>query len=75
VAGPCEFLYDACVADIACGLLLNCYQQCGATAACIYQCNDIVPSGVWLMGDVLSCAACVYCDPFCAGSALQYACY
>lgn len=72
--GACTFQFDQCVNDLACGLLLNCYQQCGVSGACIAQCNSIVPSGVPLMTLLMQCVACTTCAQVCAGSSLSQFC-
>ena len=73
--GPCADELDACRADTACGLLLQCYQDCDAvTQACIENCNDVVPSGVPLFQQVAACAACGACSGQCAGSSLTLLC-
>lgn len=72
--GLCEALLDACEGDTACGLLLDCYDDCAFTGACVDKCNGIVPSGVSKMTDMMQCIACGVCKQLCAGSSVGEFC-
>ena len=58
----------------ACTVLLDCFNECGATHDCILACKDIVPSGVPLMEDLAACAICGVCDSECTGTAITLLC-
>ncbi len=73
--GPCEVHLDACKADMACSLLIECFKDCNWTGDCIQQCSAIVPSGVPLFQNLADCAACTFCAGYCDGSSLQLLCH
>jgi hypothetical protein len=74
VGGPCEPFLAQCENDLACNVLVNCYEQCGWTGSCVKQCNSIVPSGVAPVSAILDCAACDHCFDVCAGSSMMLFC-
>jgi len=72
----CEAQWDACEENLGCQLLLDCPFACGATAECVAQCNDVIPSGVAPLTELYECLICNGgpCADACAAAALASYC-
>jgi len=57
-SAECQPLLDACKADLACGQLIDCPFACGGTLECVQECNEIIPSGVEALTEVMECLVC-----------------
>lgn len=66
----CGALLESCEADLACSLLMNCPYDCEATSDCVAECNEIVPTGVEPLTELVQCMACggAPCATACAES-------
>jgi len=74
VDGPCGWAMEACLDHFACDQLLKCHADCEWTQDCNEACDDIIPSGVPLLQDLMACVACEVCQYACAGSSLEVYC-
>lgn len=74
VEGPCQAAFDACNGSFACTTLLDCHSKCDWTDACNQNCDEIIPSGVAMLKDLIGCIACEQCVLPCADSTLIIYC-
>ncbi len=65
---------EACMGSFACTTLLECHSKCEWTDACNHDCDEIIPSGVAMLKDLIGCIACEQCTLPCAGSTLTIYC-
>lgn len=68
--GPCAGLLEACESDLACSQLLECPYECGANEDCFAQCNEIIPSGVEPVTELVQCLVCQEDSPCAADCTL-----
>ncbi len=74
IEGPCQAAFEACDNSFACTTLLDCHSKCEWTDACNQDCDEIIPSGVAMLKDLIGCIACEQCTLPCAGSTLTIYC-
>ncbi|MEM7154552.1 MAG: hypothetical protein AAF799_17020 [Myxococcota bacterium] len=74
-SASCEAL-DTCKADLACSQLLDCPFACGGTLDCVAECNEIIPSGVEPLTELVQCMVCegAPCAEDCQNDVMQSYC-
>lgn len=67
--GPCADGYDACMNDMDCTAVIDCFSGCdGGDQACFQTCIDQHPSGFQLYETFVLCVICDACPNDCDGS-------
>jgi hypothetical protein len=64
----CPAQYDACVNDMECVALIQCFEDCNNQPdQCYEQCAMMYPAGYQLYYELVDCAVCQSCPQSCGG--------